>query len=313
MIKDIFYMKKDYLSICQLPPKTPLEQFFSIEGLYTLFEQRESPDFYFKGECHTAWELIYVREGCISATADSRVFSLHDGDVLLLRPMAYHKLWLKENAPCEIFVATFDLYGYPAHLLQNRLFHPDEHQKRLLHAFVGFLRSFSTEEDKWTKDTEGETIDEKTIWHIDYVHLLRKKLKSEKSLTIAGKHLELLLLSLATSKEDAHEAITDKNALLFLALAKKLEESVYSKITITELAKACNTSPATAKKCFLQHAGCSIHKYFLNIKIRTAIKLLKDGKSVGEVSDLLNFANQNYFSFVFKRETGTCASAYKNK
>ncbi|MBQ9736255.1 MAG: helix-turn-helix domain-containing protein [Clostridia bacterium] len=306
-------MKKDYFSICQLPEKINLGQKFSLDALYTLFEQRETPDFYFAGECHTAWEFIYVCEGSITATADSQVFTLRDGDVLLLKPMAYHKLSLKENTSCDLLVATFDLYGYPSHLLQNRMFHPDKHQRTLLSDFASYLRSFSSEEDKWTKDTEGEEINEKTLWHIDYVYVLQKKRKSEKELVLAGKYLELLLLSFAMSKQEEYETVTDKNALLFLELSKKLEESVYTKITIAQLAKACNTSPATAKKCFLKHAGCSIHKYLLNIKIRTAIELLKGGKSVGEVSELLQFANQNYFSFVFKRETGTCASAYKNK
>ena len=53
-----------------------------------------------------------------------------------------------------------------------------------------------------------------------------------------------------------------------------------------------------------------IHKYLLKLKTAAAIQLLQQGCSVNEVSRQLGFANQNYFSTVFKRETGLPPSRY---
>ena len=56
------------------------------------------------------------------------------------------------------------------------------------------------------------------------------------------------------------------------------------------------------KVLFEKYAGISIHKYFLKLKFKVATKLLKEGLSVSEVSEKLNFSSQSYFSVSYKRE-----------
>ena len=82
-------------------------------------------------------------------------------------------------------------------------------------------------------------------------------------------------------------------------------------MSLEDVAKLCGVSTATVKNCFSGYAGCGIHKYLLKIKMRNASELLKDGKTVSEVSDILGFSNPNYFSYVFKRETGKTASSFR--
>jgi len=67
------------------------------------------------------------------------------------------------------------------------------------------------------------------------------------------------------------------------------------------------------KTCFSRHAGCGIHKYFLKIKMRTAIQMIRQGCTVSEVSDTLGFNNPNYFSYVFRRETGKRPTDFRLK
>ena len=45
--------------------------------------------------------------------------------------------------------------------------------------------------------------------------------------------------------------------------------------------------------------------------MRTAIELLEKGALVSEVSEQLGFSNPNYFSLVFKRETGHTAIQHR--
>ena len=47
------------------------------------------------------------------------------------------------------------------------------------------------------------------------------------------------------------------------------------------------------------------------MKVAKAMSLLRDGKNVSEIADLLGFENQSYFSSVFKRETGISPTEYK--
>ena len=61
------------------------------------------------------------------------------------------------------------------------------------------------------------------------------------------------------------------------------------------------------------YAGCGVIQYFTRLKMAKAIKYLKEGYSVGEVADMLSFSSLNYFSAVFKKETGVPPGVYKQK
>lgn len=51
--------------------------------------------------------------------------------------------------------------------------------------------------------------------------------------------------------------------------------------------------------------------YFNHLKIMAATEMLKNGLTVKETATALGFANQNYFSTVFKRITWSAPTHYK--
>ena len=80
-----------------------------------------------------------------------------------------------------------------------------------------------------------------------------------------------------------------------------------------EIAAAVHLSVSALKRIFKKYAGMGVHKYFLKLKLKTAIELLENGDSVTEIAKKLNFSSQAYFTNVFKRETGESPSLYRNK
>ena len=119
------------------------------------------------------------------------------------------------------------------------------------------------------------------------------------------------LLCLASSEKRLLPCTTGDNVKLYMEIVALLEENVYGQITIRDIADKLHVSTATVKNCFSEYAGCGVHKYFLKIKMRTAIELLEKGALVSEVSEQLGFSNPNYFSLVFKRETGHTAIQHR--
>lgn len=67
-------------------------------------------------------------------------------------------------------------------------------------------------------------------------------------------------------------------------------------------------SQATLKRIFARYTGIGIHKYFLQLKIKSATELLQSGMNVCQTSEKLGFSSQCYFSTVYKRETGKSPS-----
>lgn len=77
--------------------------------------------------------------------------------------------------------------------------------------------------------------------------------------------------------------------------------------TMTEMAKHCNVSERYLRKLFTQHLQLSPLEYLNQVRINKAIELLKNADySIKEVSSKCGFQSPQYFSRVFKKQTGSC-------
>ena len=230
--------------------------------------------------------------GSVGITAKNRIHTLSKGDIIFHKPMEFHKIWSIDGTSPQVLVCSFDLDGSSSHML-NGIYHLTGTTKSIMDSILNHLSSEIPDNKK------------------DYINYFDFLDKNEMLQQIIFNYLELLFLHLSRCESSEQKLDYDGNLNLYTKIVEILEEHIYEKITIPEIAEKCNVSAATAKNCFSEYAGCGVHKYFLNIKMRAAIEMLKSGMNVNEVSDKLQFTNPNYFSYVFKRETGTCASEYK--
>lgn len=84
-------------------------------------------------------------------------------------------------------------------------------------------------------------------------------------------------------------------------------------LTLDELAGRCGMSAASVKKIFTKYAGTGVMTYFNELKIKRAVQLLDEGKTIGQTAALLGFSDQNYFSTVFKRIMKQPPSVYQKQ
>jgi two-component system, response regulator YesN len=66
-------------------------------------------------------------------------------------------------------------------------------------------------------------------------------------------------------------------------------------------------------KLFKQHTGETFNTYLDKVRIRRAIELLGEGKRVRHVSELVGYANVDYFHSKFKKYVGVSPSSFKGK
>ena len=82
--------------------------------------------------------------------------------------------------------------------------------------------------------------------------------------------------------------------------------------SIDEICQALNYSRTYISTLFKRHRKTTIISYYNMLKIKEAKKLLRQKKhSVFEVSEMLGFENQYYFSRVFKKYEGHAPSEYR--
>lgn len=285
-------MKKDNKKVTFLQ-KVENKNHLEVTGFHAILRGFRHPNFNFRGEYHASWEMVYVIEGRMEASGDDRVYELKSGDMILHKPMEFHTLKTLGNTSAEILIITFSLEGGLSYKLKNSVFHPSGNALNALQMLNETLNKNGSV--KSTYDS------------VDYLYVLNKDLPKQ----LVFSQLETFLLTLLYSENKVLPTIKNEASELYGKIVEILEENVYGWITISEIAEKCKRSESTVKNCFKNYAGCGIHKYLLKIKMRTAIKLLHEGMSVGQVSETLGFTDANYFSAVFKREIGSNATSYK--
>ena len=93
-----------------------------------------------------------------------------------------------------------------------------------------------------------------------------------------------------------------------------IKENLSSKLTCGDVAAALFISLERLRKTFRTETGVSIGKYITNALMNKAELEVRRGEmSIKEISDMLGFCDQFYFSRYFSSKYGMPPSKYRNK
>ena len=263
------------------------EHFFRITALYTAFQAVYGADYYFGGESHDFFEIVIVTEGEIGVTAGKDVFHLRKGQAILHTPNEFHNLWSEKGREAGFIIFTFSADALPT--LSSRIFEVNDLKEPL-----DILTDLRTSLQR----------------HKGWIEGVREGCEQKAALSL--KRLELFLLQTVFENE-AQKAGNplSQSAKHYAAAVKYLEENLHRSLTVQEIASACRIGEVNLKKIFSRYAGVGVIAYFNYLKIRAAVKLLKNGATVRETAESLGFLNQNYFCTVFKRVMGKAPKSFK--
>ncbi len=258
---------------------------FQIKKLYTAFKHRYDSNYYFDGEYHNFWEFVAVTDGEIGVTAGSDVLVLKKGQAILHEPMEFHRLWSEGSTCPEIVIFSFAAENMP------------EYFSKIFELKDVALPAKILEEMKSVFDIKGGNV---------------RKVKEEGNLDyqFAVKKLEMFLLEAVSQKLKLTHELKTKTAKNYNAIVTVLENNIDKNLSVSDIAKMCNISEINLKKTFSRYSGMGVISYFNQLKIMAATDMLKSGMTVKETAAALGFSNQNYFSTVFKRITGTSPTKY---
>ncbi len=92
-----------------------------------------------------------------------------------------------------------------------------------------------------------------------------------------------------------------------------LNEHINENITINDIAGNFYLNPDYLARLFKSHMHISLGKYISLLKISAAENMLRDGKSVSEVQEILSFSSYAHFFKTFKKNTGISPSIYRKQ
>lgn len=259
----------------------PILKKISITSMISAFRYRYRSDYKYDGESHDFWEFACVLDGDVSIAIDEKVFEVHKGQMIFINPLEFHNMCSANNTDPEVLIMSFrlsDNFNFDKRIVTVN----DSIMNELLDALRFGMKTFN----------------------FDGICVASVKSDKEFESQIFVNRLEILLLQII--KEDTTEELqlNTRSAANYSKIIKILKANIGRSLTIKEIARIANMSESNVKKVFSMYANQGVMAFFNELKIIEAQKLLKEGLSVYEVSKSLGFAEQNYFSNVFKKATG---------
>ncbi|ERN52571.1 helix-turn-helix transcriptional regulator [Alkalihalophilus marmarensis] len=118
------------------------------------------------------------------------------------------------------------------------------------------------------------------------------------------------LLDLITQE---HTSYPGKMEIIIEEITNHIVEPHMEPLTVSELAKKANMTPASFSRAFKRHTGFSPKEFINSCRIKKAKELMREKKDITlkEVADLAGFQDEFYFSKLFKKKEGVAPSIFK--
>lgn len=280
--------------------KHRLANLLSINKIVTVHYYEFSKDFSFEGESHNFWEMVYVDKGQTNIRAGANEFTLKQGQVAFHKPNEFHTICTDGINAAEVFVIAFVC------------------SSASMEFFKGNVTALSAPLKKQMFMLIEECLSTFEIMPITGVDLITKENAPIGGQQMIRIHLEEFLIMLI--REDSIKKSTSffptKESMenhLVAQMLSSIEENITNKISVEDLCEKMNYSRAYLSGIFKASTGMTIGEYITKLKIKEAKKLIrKNAYSFAEISDMLCFDNQHYFSRVFKKVTNFTPTQYKN-
>lgn len=135
---------------------------------------------------------------------------------------------------------------------------------------------------------------------------------AEKELLFHSKMIELLHLILSDSL--LSETSININIGVANAAKKFINENYRQPISLKDIADAVSLSPNHFHTVFKSTCRMTPHEYLINRRISAAKEMLWDAeKRIPEIAEKCGFGCQQYFTQIFKKQTGITPGKYRKK
>lgn len=232
----------------------------------------------FQGHRHRYFEVNIVLSGVLEVVYDNYVLLLKENDFFLGEPFIFHRSKCMPGQPVHLLVVEFEstdisLTGGPS------MFRLSAENRALLEVMLQELKLADFQMDQQNIPPLAAEL---------FQILLYRLLREEKKLRFSK----------------SRDSEIYNTAVLYM------KQHLNQNMTTKQLAQQCGVCATTLKNTFRRCAGLGVGRFFTELKIDEARRLLEQ-YSACDVSERLGFSSQGYFSAVFKSVTGKTPREYR--
>jgi len=265
----------------------------SVHSLYSILRMTYEKGFVFAGERHDFWELTLLLKGSAVITAESSVYYLKEGDLVLHSPNSFHSFRAESPEGCKLFTVSFDGPGLEKRLCSGQ-YHSTQEEQDCVHRIMA---------EQTLLFGGGE--------ETDFSGLPGNAELDALGLQVIRSQLELLCLSLVRRGEAARGIpARDSRSQTYARIVTYLRQHVERNLTLQDISAGVYESPGKIKALFRSFTGGGVMVFYNHLRREHIMTLLAEGHSVKDIADRMDFSSPYYLSYFFKRETGMTPREY---
>jgi len=273
---------------------TQLEQCFDVKEVMSFFTTCFDASVFRLGrfESYPFWAFIYTKKGELTFRIGDKDYGVHAGELLFYSPDVPHTIINFKEKKWEVCFATFTCHSEQMKVLSGKVFKIAPNLAERIVSLFSFGSCF------FQNPLPGEEV-KGMYCNADRVDLY--KLKAD---------FEGILTEVCYSSEKKEKPRTSRT---FEVAVDYMSKHIGEMLSLSKIAGAVGVSVSTLKKSFARE-GSGVNEYFIKMKLNRGAYLLSNSDlSVGEISEMLGYSSQFYFSELFKSRYGASPYAYRKQ
>ena len=262
----------------KLMPVLTIDRF---EGAFT---STFSKGYRFPGESHEMWEIDCVLCGELGITSETDVFHCKSYEAVIHPSGNFHTCYCETSEAVETLTISFYVDGTDRFIPRGK--HVLNEYEQML---IDIIKS------------QIEKTENKSVYFIA---------EDKASLQIIKNSVESLCLSIYSRVSKATRPRDEQDAKLFSDIAYYLKQNVDNAVNVERICRECGVGRTVLKMLFSRFTGEGVMKYYNRLRIKRAVELIEQGKQMKEVTEIMNFSSQYYFTDFFRRQMGVPPSKY---
>lgn len=278
-------------------PITP-QYVINISALYTVHYFENHKNYFFAGERHNFWEMVYVDRGemIVDNGPETDPIHLEQGDLLIYRPMEFHRHYSNSVSGHSIFIVSFQCTS-PAmeYFFSHNRFHIQEDMRQP----IGILLSEAQ------KSYSSRSIASSLL-----------SVQREDQPVFGGEQILTMMLEWLLIRLIRNDSPPDSgagrlssgyvdNAIFFM------KQNLRNHITLQDICEFTNISRSQLQKAFSQRMGTSVMHYLVQLRIDEAKFLICTGdKNFSEIAEEFCYSSVHHFSTQFRKTVGMSPTEY---
>jgi AraC-like DNA-binding protein len=278
---------------------------FNVSKIVTIHYFEFNNTFCSNPETHNFWEFVYIDKGIVLTQVGNMEHILTQGDYIFYKPNDRHYMRSHSETSPNVFIISFVCGSPKMRIFRDRRgMLPVPLRKHIADIISEARRTYNL-----------------PFNNPNMLELLPKEDELPGGQQLVQINLEQMLIhlyrALKSDDETASASALLSNAQTDNALVNQvlrhIQASVYEAISPSCVYGKLSYSSSYISMLFRKHCACSIVEYIHIAKINEAKNLIrKDSHNFAEISELLHYSNQHYFSRVFRRVAGMSPSEYRS-